>query len=170
MPAPGERRSGVVIVVADTSPINYLIQIQCDDVLPQLCQTVVVPTAVVEELRSPKAPAMVKVWMDHLPAWLEVRQLRSSPDLQLSYLGPGEREAIQLAEEQPSSLLLIDERKGRSEARRRGLYTTGTLGVLLAASDAGLLDPAQAYRRLVQETTFRTSADLESKFLNRFLP
>jgi predicted nucleic acid-binding protein len=79
----------------------------------------------------------------------------------LNHLGRGKREAIQLAEERRASLLLIDERKGQSEAARRGLYTTGTLGVLLDAGEAGLIDPPQAYQRLVEETTFRTSRALE---------
>jgi predicted nucleic acid-binding protein len=48
----------------------------------------------------------------------------------LNHGGRGEREAIQLAEEQRASLPLIDERKGQSEAARRGLSTAGTLGVL----------------------------------------
>ena len=87
----------------------------------------------------------------------------------VNYLGRGEREAIQLAEEQRATLLLIDERKGQSEASRRGLATTGTLGVLLDAGEAGLIDPPQAYRRLIQETTFRTSRALEAHFLGRFL-
>ena len=158
-----------MIVVADTSPLNYLIQIQCDFVLPRLYRIVVVPVGVIEELQSPAAPTTVKSWIDCPPAWIEIRQLAASPDPELSYLGRGEREAIQLAEEHTEALLLIDERKGRSEAMRRGLYTTGILGVLLAAGEAGLVHPPDAYRRLIGETTFRTSAALEAEFLRRFL-
>jgi predicted nucleic acid-binding protein len=66
-------------------------------------------------------------------------------------------------------LLLIDERRGQSEAVRRGLSTTGTLGALLDAGEAGLIDPPQAYRRLIEETTFRTSPALEDHFLRRFV-
>jgi uncharacterized protein len=86
----------------------------------------------------------------------------------LNHLGRGERETIQLAEEQCVSLLLIDERRGQSEAVRRGLSTTGTLGILLDAG-AGLIEPPQAYRRLIEETTFRTSPALEGHFLRRFV-
>jgi len=42
----------VIVVVADTSPLNYLIQINCDQVLPALYERVFVPSAVVEELRT----------------------------------------------------------------------------------------------------------------------
>jgi predicted nucleic acid-binding protein len=157
-----------MIVVADTSPLNYLIQIQCEHVLPQLYRAVIIPMGVIEELRSPKAPSAVKAWIERLPDWLEVRALTSGPNPELNHLGRGEREAIQLAEEQRASLLLIDERKGRSEAALRGLSTTGTLGVVLDAGEAGLIDPSQAYRRLIEETTFRTSPALETHFLRRF--
>jgi len=82
---------------------------------------------VIEELRSEKAPFAVKAWLESLPSWLEIRPLASTPNPELNHLGRGEREAIQLAEEQRASLLLIDERKGQPEAARCGLSTTGTL-------------------------------------------
>ncbi|MDE1162382.1 MAG: hypothetical protein PW792_10630 [Acidobacteriaceae bacterium] len=158
-----------MIVVADTSPLNYLVQIEYESLLPRLYRTVIVPEGVIAELRSPKAPRMVKAWCEQLPDWIDIYPAPAPPDVELNYLGRGEREAIQLAEGLIDSLLLIDERRGRMEALRRGLYTTGTLGVLLAAGEAGLVDPRRAYRSLVEETTFRTSPALEASFLRRFI-
>ena len=40
----------MIVVVADTSPLNYLIQIECQGLLPALFERVFVPTAVVKEL------------------------------------------------------------------------------------------------------------------------
>jgi len=153
-----------VIVVADTSPLNYLIQVDCQELLPKIYGQIVIPAGVMQELHHSNAPSSVRRWLKDVPAWIDVRPLTSVPDRGLAYLGLGEREALQLAEEQHADLLLIDERKGRLEARRRGFRTTGTLGVLLAAGQAGLIDPDMAYRRLLAETTFRTSAALESQF------
>jgi predicted nucleic acid-binding protein len=116
------------------------------------------------------APAAVHAWLSHVPAWIDVSAAASLPDRELAFLGPGEREAIQLAEERHADLLLMDERKGRLEARRRGLRTTGTLGVLLSAGELRLIDPAAAYRRLLTETTFRASATLEAQFLGQIRP
>jgi predicted nucleic acid-binding protein len=62
---------------------------------------------------------------------------------------------------------LIDERKGRIEATRRGLATTGTLGVLLAAAERGSIDAAAIYRRLIVETNFRSTPQLEKSFLRQ---
>ena len=156
-----------MIVVADTSPINYLVQIACDSLLPELYQRVIVPEAVVDELGHPSSPVSVKRWLSSLPAWIDVRRASSSSDPTLDVLDPGEREAILLAKEQHAHLLLIDERRGRLEAQRRGLATTGTLGVLLAAHEKGLMDAQDAYTRLKKETSFRTTPELDGYFLQR---
>jgi predicted nucleic acid-binding protein len=107
------------------------------------------------------------LWLTRLPSWVDVRLITSPPDSELAFLGLGERDAIQFAEEHHADLLLMDERKGRLEAKRRGLMTTGTLGILLSAGELRLIDPELAYRRLIAETTFRTSAALEAQFLGQ---
>jgi len=155
-----------MIIVADTSPLNYLIQIECDHLLQQLYSKIVVPSAALLELSHAGAPSAVRQWLSRVPAWIEVLVPASPLDASLAYLGLGEREAIQLAQEQHADLLLIDERKGRLEAKRRGLSTAGTLGVLLSAAEQKLVDPETAYRRLVDQTTFRTSHELGDSILH----
>jgi predicted nucleic acid-binding protein len=145
-----------VIVVADTSPLNYLIGIGCDHVLPALYGRLLLPSAVMRELNHLRAPSSVKAWLNSVPDGIEVCDPPATPDPTLGFLHDGERRA---------DLILIDERKGSVEAERRGLLSTGTLGVLLSAGNAGLIDPLKAYRRLASETTFRTSASLERAFL-----
>ena len=159
-----------MIVVADTSPLNYLVQIECADLLPRLYRRILVPPRVVEELSRAGAPAAVRAWLAEKPRWIEVSRLHLPPNEELALLDAGEREAIQLAEEQKAQVLLIDERKGRLTAERRGLTTTGTLGVLLSAGAKRWIDAEPAYRRLLRETTFRTSAALEAQFLGQLRP
>lgn len=156
-----------MIVVADTSPINYFVQIGCESVLPSLYQRVLIPHSVLDELGHPGAPKVVAKWLLELPRWIEVRRTVALPDAALAELDPGEREAIQLAQEQRADLLLIDERRGRLEAKRRGLVTTGTLGVLLAGARNGLLDAAAAYQQLAAKTNFRCSPEVQENFLER---
>ncbi len=153
-------------VVADTSPLNYLVQIKCEYLLPQLYRKVLIPSAVFEELSRPGAPLSVRTWLVSQPPWLEVNLVESYTGTSLDYLDAGEREAIQLAEQRHASLLLIDERKGQAEAKRRGLQTTGTLGIFVSAGRLRLIDPEQIYRRLIEETNFRTSSALEKNFLD----
>jgi predicted nucleic acid-binding protein len=76
----------VIVVVADTSPLNYLIQVNCDHVLPALYERLFVPTAVVEELDHPKSVAAVRAWLTRLPSWLVVEQVAESVDVHLARL------------------------------------------------------------------------------------
>jgi len=154
-----------MIVVADASPLNYLIQIQADELLYKIFGRVLVPTAVMQELRHPRAPERVAAWMSRIPAWIEIRAVESAEDDRLSQLDPGERHAILLAQEAHADVLLIDERQGRIEARRRGIATTGTLGVLLLAGKRGLASPDAHFRRLMSETSFRCSTELREAFI-----
>ena len=149
----------MIVVVADTSPLNYLVRIHGQDLLFILYERVLVPTAVIKELDDSRTPVIVRAWLSHLPEWIDVREVLSPPDAALMELGPGEREAIQLAHDEHADLLLIDERIGVSAARRRGLAVTGTLGVLIQAARYGSVDIEAALRDL-QTTDFRCTEEL----------
>ena len=61
------------LIVADTGPVNYLVLIGHIGILSTLFETVVLPTAVQNELASYKAPPAVRHWNADLPAWIVVR-------------------------------------------------------------------------------------------------
>jgi len=148
-----------MIVIADTGPLNYLVLIGEVDVLPPLYTRVIVPEAVVKELRAAGAPTSVREWIARPPHWLEARP---DPPLDptLAFLDPGESAALTLAQLLNADELLIDDRAGRAEATRRRLRVTGTLGVLAGAHLAGLLDFDRAITRL-HSTNFRLDPELE---------
>ena len=148
-----------MIVVADTSPLNYLIRIGAVDVLRPLYTHVLIPQTVAEELKKEKAPAVVKTWIAKPPEWLEVRP-DPSFDPSLELLDPGEAAALSLAESLSADAVLIDDLAGRTEAERRHLTVTGTLGVLVEAHIAGLLNFDEALDKL-RSTNFRISVDVE---------
>ena len=83
-----------MIVVADTTPVNYLILIGAIDVLPRLYGRVVIPLAVHEELTRSRAPASVRVWIAQPPDWLEILSPSPVTDTVLAKLDAGEREAL----------------------------------------------------------------------------
>jgi len=156
-----------MLVVADTSPIHYLILIQHEAVLPLLYTQVVIPPAVVSELQDDETPEAVRLWVAHPPAWFAVR----SPQQRIAatdmpHLGLGEREAIILAQELQADVLLIDERDGRRAARSRALAVIGTLGVLEKAAAGGLIDLPRALARL-QATSFYAPPALFEETLAR---
>jgi len=147
-----------MIVVADTTPINYLVLIGYPSVLRDLFEEVILPRAVFQELQSPQAPDEIRVWCASVPDWCRVESVTAVP-ADLMHLGAGEREAIALTEQLTADLLLIDEGRGRRAARQRGLPITGTIGILDQAAAMGLIDIDTAVERL-QRTTFRASAAL----------
>jgi predicted nucleic acid-binding protein len=145
-----------MLVVSDTSPLNYLLLTGLVDVLPSLYEKVIIPKAVFDELIHPEAPAIVRKWISALPAWCEVRAA-AQPD-QTIELDQGEREAIGLAVEARADKILLDDFKARLVARSRGLSVTGTVGILQEASTRGLIDFQEALEKLAH-TNMRLNPD-----------
>jgi len=145
----------VRLVIADTGPVNYLVQIGQIELLPRLFDRIALPAAVQAELSDPRAPLVVQRWIAAPPAWLEIHKV--SGILQLATLDLGEAAAIALALSLHADLLLMDERAGVFEARKQGLHVTGTLGLLDLAAEQGMIDFAEAIGRL-EQTTFRRPA------------
>jgi predicted nucleic acid-binding protein len=154
-----------VIVVADTSPLRYLILIEHVHVLPALYGHVVVPPAVIVELNQERTPDLVKTWLSTMPDWLHVQAPRQALTSPPTVLGAGEREAIALAVELSADALLMDDRDAREEARRLGVPVLGTLRVLVDASEHGLADLPTAFDRL-RQTNFRASEPLLKRLLD----
>jgi predicted nucleic acid-binding protein len=146
-------------IVADASPLRYLVLIEEVELVPAIFGSVYVPPAVVNELSQPQTPEMVKGWARARPAWLHVQAPSKAPLDFPPVLGAAEREAISLAAEFHAGFLLIDDWAGRREAERRGLTVQGTLGILRFASRHGLTSLPDALSRL-RETNFRASDEL----------
>jgi len=154
----------VQLVIADTSPVSYLIQIGYIYLLPRMFEKVALPMAVQAELSSPRAPLPVKHWITTPPAWLEIHDTIGLP--LVSGLDAGETAAIALAEALHADLLLMDERDGVRVAKRKGLRVTGTLGVLDIAAELRLIDFAQAIKKL-EDTTFHRPKTLLEALLKK---
>lgn len=152
------------VVVADTTPLNYLIVIDRADILASLFGEVLIPEAVIEELRHPNAPAVVSRWLQQLPGWLRVTPVRQMDET--IQLGKGENEAISLALERHVKVVLMDERLGRGAAEARGLIPVGTLNLIDLADEQGIIDGIAALDDL-RQTTFRADGELLERFVAR---
>lgn len=155
------------VVAADTGPLNYLILIEQDGILPALFGTVLIPEAVRRELTQPGAPAPVRAWMATPPAWLAIRPDMGSHThtLDLQRFGAGERETILVALDLYADLVLMDDRAGVAAARGKGLTVVGTLGLIDRAARYGLLDVAAAVARL-RTTNFRCRPEMLDDLLD----
>jgi predicted nucleic acid-binding protein len=156
-----------VIVVADTSPLNYLVRLGHTEILHQLYGRVLAPSAVLTEMPHPDAPSEVRAWAAAPPSWLEVATFVNLEPTLPRDLGAGEREAISLALERRADVLLIDEFAGRQQARARQISVAGTLAVLLQAGLRGYLDFPKELGRL-RQLRFRASPAIEAEMFDRF--
>jgi predicted nucleic acid-binding protein len=157
----------MLVVVADTSPLNYLTLLGYPEILARIYGRVLIPLAVLQELRHRDAPAAVRSWVMLPPPWLEVTPVIQIDATLPARLGPGERAAISLALEKGADVLLIDDYLGRSEASARGITVNGTLFVVLEAALAGLLNFQEAMTRL-RQIGFRFSQGVEDEMWARY--
>jgi predicted nucleic acid-binding protein len=155
-----------MIVIADATPIHYLVLIHQPDILSALYGKVIIPEAVRRDLQAQKTPDPVKRWVASPPTWIEFRHVTVGEDQSFRGLDPGEREAIALAEALRADALIMDDRAGRREAERRGLRVIGTLRVLYDAAETGLLNLAEALEAL-QRSGFFIDRRLSKELLRR---
>jgi predicted nucleic acid-binding protein len=158
-----------MIVVADSGPLHYLILLEHIELLRRFYGKVLVPEPVAGELSAAAAPAVVRDWMRKAPTWVDVRPVPSDAVAMITDdLDLGERAAIALAETMHADLLLIDEAAGRAEAKRRHLRVTGTLGVLRAGAEQGLVNVPDLLERL-KGTSFYLDETLLNAVFGRWL-
>lgn len=130
-----------MIVVSNASPLIALSIINSLDLLRALYGPINIPEAVFYEvvIRGAGRPGATAVANT---SWIVQRapsDRQTVAQLLSVGLDQGESEAIVLASELSAELLILDESQARTVARQRGLPVTGTLGVLIAAKNAGLV-------------------------------
>lgn len=153
-----------MIVISDTSPLNYLILIDQAELLPRLFGEVLVPQIVLDELGGTGAPEKVLDWLESIPEWMSVKQVKRIDATHLSQLDAGERDAILLAREVSADLVLLDDRQARIAAKKLGLQITGTIGILDRAARAGLIDVIDVVKKL-RETDLYIAEELLRELL-----
>jgi uncharacterized protein len=156
----------VILVVSDTSPIRALHHLGLLPVLGKLFERVVVPPAVIRELKLPPR-RFLSVELDGY-SFIEVRAPQDSVQVQrfLRDLDPGESEALSLAIEIGAEAVLMDEEAGRQAAKESSIVTFGTLGILLRAKTQGHLEQIRPLiDSLIEELDFFVSDRLKQEVL-----
>ncbi len=102
-----------------------------------------------------------------VPNWIDVMSVvnqQQQKTLELT-LDVGEASSIALYFEQPGALLVIDERKGRSVARRLNLNFCGTLRLLAEAKRRSLIPSVRELMERIDATDFRLTETLKATIL-----
>lgn len=155
-------------VVADAGPLIGLARVGLLDLLRHLYGKVLIPAQVLEELQiAEDRPGSRALRAAVQEGWLESAALATGDELEpLSLaLGPGEAGAILLSGQRPYRFLLLDERRGRTVAKRRGLRVVGTGGVLLAAKQQGLLSRVSQALDQLAKSGYRLAPELQKQIL-----
>lgn len=157
----------MIIVVSDSSPIISLAAVGRLDLLRSLYHQIIIPEAVYQEIIKDRV---------HRPGFTEVSQAdwiftKSISDQKLSNilsmnLHKGEAEAIVLATELRANLLLVDERKGRTAAKRLGVEVVGVLGVLMEAKHKNLLS---CIKPILEDLWFRAGFRISETLYQKVL-
>lgn len=154
-----------MIVVSDTTPIISLMKAGQLELLRQLFGVVYIPEAVYRELTDNEAFSE-EVRMVQECEFLYVQKVGNGKSVTIlqnfTGLDAKESEAIILADEMNSDVLLMDEHKGRQVAKKLGITITGTIGILTQAFDEGMLTKEEVERciELLKESGIRVSEKL----------
>jgi hypothetical protein len=159
-----------MVVVSNTSPISNLAIVGRLEFLRRRYAVVRIPAAVADELAALTHPAALLCIKAALSdRWLVVEPPDKTALPQPPFpLDPGETAAIALACQLKAGVLLMDEKRGREAARRRGLVVAGVLGELIHAKRAGWIPNVRdEIHRLRLEAGFFVDATVEKFILSQ---
>lgn len=154
-----------MIVVSDTTPIISLMKAGQLELLQKLFGIVYIPETVYRELTDNEAFSE-EVRMVQECEFLYVQKVDNGKSVTIlqnfTGLDAGESEAIILADEMNSDVLLMDEHKGWQVAKKLGITITGTIGILTQAFDEGMLTKEEVERCIerLKESGIRVSEKL----------
>lgn len=144
-----------IIVIADTSCLIILSEIDELNLLRRLYGKILVTDEIAAEFKEP------------LPDWIILTKVNNKQKQYVLELqvDKGESSAIALAMELKDSLLILDDYKARKIAEQLGLSYTGTLGIIIKAKLTGLTPSVKALLEKIKTTNFRISGTLEEEAL-----
>lgn len=147
-------------VIVNTSPLFYLHKLGCIYIFEKLYRNIVIPQAVVNELKEGKTVG------EDVPAiedysWITVKNvivpafIKIIPDL-----GNGEAEVLALGCQENKPLLVIDDALARRIAKLQEFKLTGTAGVLVKAKKTGHITQIKPLMDKLKEVGFYLKDEL----------
>ena len=145
------------VVIADTSCLIVLNQIGKLSLLEKLYTKIFITQEILQEFNG------------SIPAWIKVKEVKDKKAQEILELDldKGEASAIALCLGYKDCLLIIDERKGRSIAKKLGLQISGTLGIILKAKETGVVPSVKEILKELEKYNFWISEPLKNKILTK---
>lgn len=137
-------------VISNNSPLVALWHLDLITLLRDLYTEIWIPPEVQKEFLKAEEESRQET-LNNAP-WIKVVDLTDSGDISLyNRLDSGEATVLALAIEHEARLVIIDEKKARQEILKIGLPFKGTVGILLDAKEAGLIDEIKPLLILLEE-------------------
>lgn len=152
-------------IICDTSPIQYLHQLDLLHIFQKLVGKIIVPPDVANELEEGRIRGYNLPEIRSLN-WVSVRTPISMAALPLvKDLGPGESQVLALALESKDSLVILDDFLAREVAQSLNIKFRGALGILLDAKKAGFIPSVAPLIDQLQKLSFRLSKETRINIL-----
>ena len=152
-------------VIADTSVLQYLHQLEQLHLLHQVWGNILVPQAVADELAEGRRIGVSLPNLTTLP-WIMVEQVAATMVLPLAWdLGRGERAVLALALEKTDAVVMVDDGLARRAAKHLQIPVMGTLGLLLKAKQLTLIPAVASLLDQLDSLNFRVDAQTRQAIL-----
>ncbi len=145
-------------VVVNASPVIFLAKIELIDKLPVLCDQVIIPEGVINEIQKHHDEATR--WLHHNRTSYEVTAVEVPAHIHAWDLGKGESEVIASAQKNKGFIVALDDKAARNCAVSLNLNVIGTIGMILRMQQAKLIDDATVPLTSLREQGFRINDTL----------
>ena len=131
------------IAVINASPLILLCRAEKLVLLHEFAMHVLVPMPVAKEISARGKSDVTARAIESTP-WIEIVPSPPIPEAVATWgLGPGESSVLAVAAAGPGMIAIIDDLSGRKCAARLGIPVRGTLGIVLAAKQRGVIRQAR---------------------------
>lgn len=155
------------MIISNTTPLINFSAIKRLDILEKLFEKITIPLAVQKELEDKQNlfPNVKHIFNSNFINIKEIQNQDLYKTLKID-LDEGEAEAITLAIESNSGLLLLDEIAGRNLAEYHGLSFSGSIGCLVLAKKNGIIMSIKALLdEMRDEARFWIGNDLYTRII-----
>jgi predicted nucleic acid-binding protein len=149
--------------IVNASPLIVLAKINQVNLLSELCDEVVVPSGVVQEISFAPDNDPAKIWISNKGSTYIQNVEQVDPVIAAWDLGLGESHVMTWVYKNPGYEAILDDRAAKTAALALGIPVRGTLGVILLAKKEGKVKAARPiFEKLLQVGMRVSTGVLES--------
>jgi predicted nucleic acid-binding protein len=129
--------------VINASPIILLAKAEVIHLLPSLCDELVIPAGVIDEVEHGSVSDPGRRWLDGIGSEFVRRVSKLHPVLGAWHGGIGEAEVISWALQNPGFIAILDDRRARAFAAENRVPVLGSLRIIVLAKEKGMIPSAK---------------------------